>query len=142
MGKFSLFMWLNFHRTMAIEHVESRTPFVCQTPPMNQQLPSDGIRIDQDDAAVHPSDGYIPISFELRSGTPTRLGPYPREAQAAYLLSQVLDHIIDDNLDEEARQRQAEELDNSLQSLLIAMLEPLSGYARGDSCGAYSICMR
>jgi hypothetical protein len=127
---------------MAIEHVEGRVPFACQTPPMGQQLPSDSVRINQDEAAVHPSDGYTPISFELRGGTPTRLGPYPREAQAAYLLSQVLDHIIDENLDEEARQRQAEEFDNSLQSLLMAMLEPLRGYARGDYCGAYSICMR
>jgi hypothetical protein len=127
---------------MAIKHVESRTPFACQTPPIDQQLPSDSVRIDQDDAIVHPSDGYTPISFELRSGTPTRLGPFPREAQAAYLLSRVLEHIIDDNFEHGARQQQAEEFDNSLQSLLIAMLEPSSGYARGDYCGAYSISMR
>lgn len=126
---------------MAIEYAESRTPFACPTPPIDQQLPSDSVRIDQSDAAVHPSDGYTPICFELCSGTPTRLGPYPREAQAAYLLGRVLDHIVDENLDEEARQRQADELDNSLQSLLMAMLEPLSGYARGDYCGAYAICM-
>jgi len=141
-GKSSPFLWLKFYRTMAIEHVESRIPFACQTPPMDQQLPSDSVRIDKDNTAVHPSDGYTPVSFELHNGAPTRLGPYPREAQAAYLLSQVLDHIINENLDEQARQQQAEELDNSLQSLLMAMLEPLSGYARGDYCGAYSICMR
>jgi len=127
---------------MAVEHVESRIPFACQTPPMDQQLPCDIVRIDQGDTAVHPSDGYTPISFDLRSGTPTRLGPYPQEAQAAYLLSLVLDHIIDENLDEKARQQQAEEFDNSLQSLLMAMLDPLSGYSRGDYCGAYSICVR
>jgi hypothetical protein len=103
--KSSLFLWLKMYRTMAIEHVESRIPFACQTPPMDQQLPSDSVMINQDEAAVHPSDGYTLISFELCGGTPTRLGPYPREAQAAYLLSRVLDHIIDENLDEEARQR-------------------------------------
>jgi hypothetical protein len=127
---------------MAIEHVESRIPFAYQTPPMDQKLPSDSVRLDQNDADVHPSDGYTPISFELRCGTPTQLGPYPREAQAAYLLSQVFCYIIDDNLEQEEGQQQAEELDNSLQSLLMAMLEPPRGYARGDYCGAYSICMR
>ena len=127
---------------MAIEHVENRIPFACLAPTIDQQLPSDNIRIDRDDAAVHPHDGYTPISFELRTGTPTRLGPYPREAQAAYLLSRVLDHIIDDRLEQEERQKQAEEFDNSLQPLLMAMLEPPRGYARGDYCGAYSICIR
>jgi hypothetical protein len=123
------------YKTMAIEYVESRILLACQAPPMDQQLPSDSVRINQDEAAVHPSDGYTPISFELRGGTPSRLDPYPRETQAAYLLSRVLDHIIDENLDEEARQRQGEEFDNFLQSLLMATLEPLSGYARGDYLG-------
>lgn len=127
---------------MAIEHVEIRTPFACQTPPMDHQLPLDSIRLGQDDATVNSSYGDTQISFELRSGTPTRLGPYPREAQAAYLLSQVLDHILDGKLEQGKRQQQAEDFDGSLQSLLMAMLEVPRGYARGDYCGAYSICMR
>jgi hypothetical protein len=126
---------------MAIEHVERRLPFACQAPHLNHQLPSHGTKSGQASAAGYNSDGYKPISFELRSGTPTHLGPYPREAQAAYLLSQVLDHIVDENVEPDTRQQQGEGLDQSLQSILMSTLQPI-GYSQGDYCGAYSTSMR
>ncbi len=124
---------------MALEHVESRLPFACQTPTLDQQLPLDSSVEVRYIKSLYNSGRHIPISFELNTESST-LGPYSRSAQATYLLDQVLNHIIDEKANQESKRRNADKIDQSLQSLLLSMLRPV-GFPRGDYCGPYSTCM-
>lgn len=125
---------------IAIEDLESDIPFACRTPNLNDRLPLNIVVPEQVLDISAFQDGQITSPYSISSQL-IEYWIYAQAAQAAYLLTMVIEWILDKKTPLILKQIQAEDLDNRLQSLMMSIIQQprINDF---DACGPYSICVR
>jgi hypothetical protein len=114
-------------------------PFACPDPAPYDYFPLDGDEIQDIPIELMASTRSSLVISGLKESYSILLNPFTRVAQSVCLLQQVLKHIEDETIPPELKRRNAEILDDLLQSFVLCLLNEAG--KRGDYCGSYSITL-
>ena len=127
-------------RMIALENLHIKPVFACKSPNLNDRLPLNMTAPDQLLGKSNSSDMRITV-VNAHASQMAEYWLYAQAAQAAYLLSLVIEWILDEATPLNTKQIEAKELDNSIQSFIVSLLQQ-PRIRDFDGCGPYSICVR
>ena len=126
---------LTHSRTFFCEITSQCQPFATEFPSMGDHLPSEIELLDRNESADIKPMMSLPVSALTSGG----IGSFGRQAQAAYLLDQLLTAIK--IIDIEVKQAELFRIDGELQSFLSIVINQCRG-TWGLYCGSIAMTIR